>query len=463
MSKASVEDLKIVPEFAVVPQQQLQWLADAGEVKEMQEGDNVFNIGDPIDKLFIVLNGKIRICTVQSGKLREIVVFNSGDVTGYLPFSRATTAIGFCECLQPSGIFICSAAALKESVHKNYELTEALVHMMTSRVRETTSVQQQNEKMFALGKLSAGLAHELNNPAAAITRAAALLQKQVQQLPDFFKALSALQISAEKIDNIQQLITTKIHNDRTELSMLQKAEREDEISDWLYDNNLPDIDTEGLTEAGFTTGDLNTLKSCSGDNETGIIVKWISNFMVTNKMAEDIRTSSERISELVGAVKNFTFMDKETDKQMIDIHTGIRNTLTMLNYKLKKAGISVHENFDATIPKVKAFPGELNQIWTNLIDNAIDAMEINKNGNLDIRTIHDNRFVKVYIRDDGSGIPDDVKDKIFNPFFTTKEMGKGTGLGLDVVSRIIRQHNGSVKVKSEPGATEFEVCFPMNN
>jgi len=162
-------------------------------------------------------------------------------------------------------------------------------------------------------------------------------------------------------------------------------------------------------------------------------------------------------------VKNFTFMDKAGDKQMIDIHAGIRNTLTILNYKLKNANITVVENYDETIPKVKAFPGDLNQVWTNLIDNAIDAMEVNKKGMLEISTTRDGQFVKVVLKDDGPGIAKDIQQKIFDPFFTTKEMGMGSGLGLDVVSRIIRQHNGSIKVNSRPGDTEFEVCLPVNN
>jgi signal transduction histidine kinase len=154
-------------------------------------------------------------------------------------------------------------------------------------------------------------------------------------------------------------------------------------------------------------------------------------------------------------------MDKDADRQLVDIHVGIRNTLAMLNYKLRKGNINVIEYYDDSIPKIRAFPGELNQVWTNIIDNAIDAMEVNGKGNLTITSTHDARFVKVTIKDDGTGIPEDIKQNIFAPFFTTKEMGKGSGLGLDVVSRIMLQHNGEVKVTSEPGATEFEICLPV--
>ncbi len=388
-------------------------------------------------------------------------MLDGGQVTGYLPYSRATITPAFCEAITESKVFKCAGEKLKAGIGDNYELTEALVHMMLNRVREFTSIQQQNEKMFALGKLSAGLAHELNNPAAAISRAAALLLTQVDQLPYLFKTVAGLHIQGEKIETISNLINQKINTEPAVLSMMQKAALEDELTDWLYNNGLKETDTEGLVERGFTIQELDVFKSCSSPQELPVLIEWISNYVVTHKMAEDIRTSSERISTLVGAVKNFTFMDKDADRQMVNIHTGIRNTLTMLNYKMRKGNISVIENYDETIPAIKAFPGELNQVWTNIIDNAIDAMEVNHKGNLTITSKHDARFVKVYIKDDGPGIPADIQQNIFAPFFTTKEMGKGSGLGLDVVSRIMLQHNGEVKVKSAPGSTEFEVCLPI--
>jgi signal transduction histidine kinase len=461
MRVLNIEDLKVVTEFKHIPDKQLQWLINQGETVEIEQGDLLFNAGEPVITCYIVLDGKMRICAVQSGKEKELRILDPGQVSGYLPYSRATVTPAFCEALKRSWVFKCSKDKLKEGFADNYELIEALVHMMISRVREFTSIQQQNEKMFALGKLSAGLAHELNNPAAAISRAAALLQNQVSQLPHLFKEIANLNISSEKVEKISNLIIQKINTEPPALTMMQKAEREDELTDWLDDNNLKNTDPEGLIERGFTTQELDIFKACSTPEHLPVLLEWVNNYLVTNKMADDIRTSSERISDLVGAVKNFTFMDKDSNRQITDIHSGIRNTLTMLNYKLKKANINVIELYDESLPKIRAFPGELNQVWTNIIDNAIDAMEINKKGNLEITTKHDARFVKVFIKDDGPGIPDDIKQNIFAPFFTTKEMGKGSGLGLDVVSRIMIQHNGTVKANSEPGKTEFEICLPI--
>ena len=461
MKELNIEALKVVTEFQHVPEEQLQWLINQGEIINVEQGERLFNVGEPVTNCFIILDGKTRLCTVQSGKEKELRTLDTGQVTGYLPYSRATVTPAFCEALKKSWVFKCSKEKLKAGFADHYELIESMVHMMISRVREFTSIQQQNEKMFALGKLSAGLAHELNNPAAAISRAAALLQKQVSHLPGLFKAIAGLNIPPEKIEKITTLINRKIGTEPVTLTMMQKAKLEDELTDWLYDNNLKETDPEGLVERGFTTEELDVFKACAPTEALPVLLEWVSNYLVTNKMSEDIRASSERISDLVGAVKNFTFMDKNADRQLVDIHSGIRNTLTMLNYKLRKANINVIEHYDDTIPKLKAFPGELNQVWTNIIDNAIDAMELNGKGNLEITSTHDQRFVKIYIKDDGPGIPEDIKQNIFTPFFTTKEMGKGSGLGLDVVSRIMIQHNGEVKVKSTPGATEFEICLPI--
>ncbi len=461
MKTLGLEEIKVVPEFAKVPDEQLLWLISQGETFEVEEGELLFDVGTPVNTMYIILGGRMRICSVQSGVQKELRTLDPGLVTGFLPYTRATVTPAFCDALKKSWVFKCPADKLKAGICNNYELIEATIHMMLSRVREFTSIQQQNEKMFALGKLSAGLAHELNNPAAAISRAAALLQGQVKQLPQLFKEVASLRIKDEKVDRIHELITNKIQSEPAKLSMLQRAALEDELADWLYDNNIQNIDTEGLTERGFTIENLNTIRGCSSPEELPVVLEWMGNYLVTNKMADDIRTSAERISELVGAVKNFTFMDKDTDRQMVDIHSGIRNTLTMLNHKLKKANINLIDNYDESTPKVRAMPGELNQVWTNIIDNAIDAMEVNGKGNLTISSRYDARFVKVYIKDDGPDIPKDIQERIFAPFFTTKEIGKGTGLGLDVVSRIMLQHNGSVRVKSESGSTEFEICLPI--
>jgi signal transduction histidine kinase len=465
MKNVTLDELKAIPTLQTVPDDQLLWFIAAGETIEVQEGERIFEKGDPLDKTLIIMEGRIRICAMQGGKMREIFVVKEQTITGYLPFSRATNTFGYGECIQKCRMLRVYKDKLQEAIKQHYELTEALVHTMTSRVRDFTSQQQQNEKMFALGKLSAGLAHELNNPASAISRGASSLQGQIKRLPEIFKEVAALNIKPEKIDAINQILISKTHQtDRPILSMMQRADLEDDLSDWLSDHNIKDFNiAENIAEFGFTTDDLEHMNNCTPQPQLGSVLEWMSNYLLQEKMVLDIKESSTRISELVNSVKTFTHMDRDTDKQPLDIHAGIRNTLTMLNYKLRKGNIQVVENFDLNLPQVKAMAGELNQVWTNIVDNAIDAMEVNGSGILEIRTQLDRHFVCVYIKDNGSGIPPEEQSQVFDPFFTTKDMGKGTGLGLDVVNRIIRQHSGTVKVTSEPGNTEFTVCFPLTD
>jgi signal transduction histidine kinase len=465
MKNVTLNELKAIPTLQTVPDDQLLWLIAAGETIEAEEGERIFEKGDPLDKTLIVLEGRMRICAMQNGKLREIVVIEPQSITGYLPFSRATNTFGYGECIQKARMFRVYKNKVHEAIKLHYELTEALVHTMTSRIRDFTSQQQQNEKMFALGKLSAGLAHELNNPASAISRGASSLQGQINRLPEIFKEVAALNVDPHKIDTINQILISKTHQtDRPLLTMMQRADLEDELADWLANHDIKDFDiAENFTEFGFVAADLDHMQTCTPQPQLGVVLDWMNNYLLQEKMVSDIKESSARISELVSSVKTFTHMDRDTDKQLLDIHAGIRNTLTMLNYKLRKGNIKVAQNFDLNLPLVKALAGELNQVWTNIIDNAIDAMEVNGSGILEIRTQLDRHFVCVYIKDNGPGIPADEQSQVFDPFFTTKEIGKGTGLGLDVVSRIIRQHNGTVKVTSVPGNTEFTVCFPLTD
>ena len=248
------------------------------------------------------------------------------------------------------------------------------------------------------------------------------------------------------------------------LSMMERSSQEDDVTDWLDDNNIENAQeiAENLVDFGFTVTDLDDFKDHIPDAALSPVFGWINNNLITEKIVIDIQEASSRIANLVGAVKNFTHMDQGHGKQYADIHTGIRNTMTMLQHKIKHNNVKVEELFDTTLPQVNAMIGELNQVWTNLIDNALDAMEADGKGVLQIKTGRAKDCVMVSIIDSGPGIPDDIKSRIFDPFFTTKEAGKGTGLGLDVVVRIVKQHGGAIKVTSQPGRTAFIVEFPFN-
>lgn len=465
MEPITAIQLKNIPALKEVPLEQLQWLISESAEKLVPEGELLFKAGDPVVATTIVITGKVRISATVNGHYREIVELNDDNITGWLPFSRVKNAMGTGLCLKDTRVLICPAEKLKAHIAQHYELTEALVHIMTSRVRETTSSQQQNEKMMALGKLSAGLAHELNNPVAAITRSSEGLFENVMHIPAIFKEMAALCLSKEETTTIVTHLQLWWEN-RPEkpLGALEVSDKTTAIDDWLGDKNIfrQEI-AEILAEYNIGIDALEAFSAHFPPGHLEIIFSWVHGALEANRMVCDLRLAAKRIADLVGAVKRYTYMDQEPDKQFIDIHSGIRNTLAMLDYRFRKGNVEVVENYDNTLPKIKALPGELNQVWTNLVDNALDAMEPASKGRLEIATTKDRQCVHITITDNGPGIPEAIQSRIFEPFFTTKDMGKGTGLGLDVVAQIVQRHRGSVKQTSVPGKTIFTISFPIEN
>ena len=397
--------------------------------------------------------------------MRNLGFFKAKEITGYLPFSRGLVFSASAEVVELAQVMTYPIGEIKELIDHHFELTQALVHIMTSRVRDFTAMQQQDEKMMALGKLSAGLTHELNNPASAIVRGSASLLKHLQLVPEVFKKVISIKMSDAQVDHVNnKMFSVLARKDKPVLTMMKRTALEDDMAECLIGHSVINSGeiSENFIEFGFTCDDIHEIAAIVPLQYLSPMLNWINNNLVTEKMVNEIQESSQRIEKLVSAVKNFTHMDRGNDKEYFDIHSGIANTITMLAYKIKKGNVQLVEDYDTSLPPVKAYVGELNQVWTNLIDNALDAMEINTKGRLQIRTKKDREFVEVSVIDDGPGIPDEIKGRIFDPFFTTKEIGKGTGLGLDVVSRIVEQHQGSIKVNSVPGRTEFVVCFPIN-
>jgi len=452
--------------FNKVPEMQLKWLIDNSRNILLEAGKFLFIPGKQVDDTYIIIDGKIRLYTLQKNEMHEIYTFSNGEVTGNLPFSRGWTSTPYGEASVDTHILSLPQDKYHYMICTHFELTRALVNIMTTRVRDYTALQQQNEKMMSLGKLSAGLAHELNNPVSAVVRGATSLKEHIQLVRYAFQKVVRLGISAEKIDLINKLLGDILkEGEHTTLSLMERNEREDDMNDWLEDLGIEnaDIVAETFVEFNLTVEKAESIKSDLPDADLSAVFNWLSNSLVSEKIVKDIEEGSQRISGIVSSVKTFTHMDQAREKQYGDIHKGLRSTLIMLNYKIQKGNIKIIESFDETLPLVKAMIGELNQVWTNLIDNAIDAMDKVPKPVLEIITKQDNQQVCVTIKDNGEGIPDELRTQIFDPFFTTKEVGKGTGLGLDVVQRIIRQHKGMVKIESVPGNTQFTVCFPIND
>ncbi len=460
-----LNELKQVAEFKSVPESELQWLVEKGTIQTFQDGEKIFSKGDQIDSWSIVLKGGINLKFLQGGNLRDMGTYVPREILGRLPYSRMRVSGGEGIAVGEVVVYRFYVKDFSELISRCHNVTEALVHNMTDRVRDFTKLQQQNDKMMALGKLSAGLAHELNNPSAAVVRSASELKRHLSSVPESFKRVIKIRATDEIVDKVNDMVFSKLdQHGKTLPSLMQRTALEDEVSEWLDSNNIRDMYemVETFAEFGITVDDLDNIKSWLRPEDLLPVLGWINQVMNTEKLVNDIEDAAKRINTLVTSVKGYTHMDQAPEKQLVDIHPGIRNTLTMLNHKLKKNNIKLIESFQPDLPHANIFVSEMNQVWTNVIDNAIDAMEGRSGSTLEIKTQKDREFILVHIIDNGPGIPDDIKDKIFDPFFTTKPIGKGTGLGLEVVQQIVSQHNGKVEVNSVPGRTEFSICFPIN-
>ncbi|MCX2481351.1 ATP-binding protein [Pedobacter sp. MC2016-15] len=466
MQSVNLSWLKSLEVFINVPDAQLQWFIDNSEIIVVEDGEVIFQPGDKLTGPHIVVEGGIQFYMVQNGSRRASVNIHRGDITGYLPYSRGKVSVGYAVAVGQLQTLSLHGEKMQEMIREHFELTQALVHVMSNRVRDFTAFQQQNEKMMALGKLSAGLAHELNNPASAIARDSQSLQQHLKLDPKLFKELLMIRIDEDQVDQLnRELFKVLSITEPPRLNLKERMALEDSLTEWFEDHDVENgyAIAESFADFSFSADSLNACAAAIPPACLSPMFNLISNLLITERMVQDIQLSSKRIADLVTSIKNFTHMDRAQDKQFADIHIGIRNTLTMLGHKIRKGNIAVVEDYDETLPPVKGLIGELNQVWTNIIDNAIDAMEVNGKGTLTIKTERDKEFVQIQLIDDGPGIPAEVVPNIFDPFYTTKPMGKGTGLGLEVVQRIIYQHNGTVKVKSAPGHTVFTVCFPLDN
>jgi signal transduction histidine kinase len=457
--------LKGVPEFKDLAERHLTWLVEKGSVTTLKEGDKVLRNGEAVENMRIILEGSVDFYREQAGNVRLLGTAEKGEITGLLPYSRMKASVVDAIASSDTTIYSLHKDFFPELLRDHHALAEILVHTMTDRVRDFTQQQQQDDKMMALGKLSAGLAHELNNPSAAIVRSAQELKKHLRNLPDKFKSVIKIRTTEEVVEQVNKFVFTKIADAAIQphLSLMEKTEREDSLIEWLETIGIADgYDLAGIfVDFNLSTNDLDALNTVLRPEDRGAVINWIGQVLTTERLVNEIEDASNRINTLVTSVKSYTHMDQVPAKERVDLRVGIRNTLTMLNHKVKKNQVKIVENIPEDLPRPAIFASIMNQVWTNLIDNALDALEGRPDPVLEIKAEKDREFIIVQVIDNGPGIPADIQDKIFDSFFTTKPVGKGTGLGLEVVRQIVLQHNGRVTVKSQPGHTSFSVCIPI--
>ncbi|MBL7740083.1 MAG: GHKL domain-containing protein [Chitinophagaceae bacterium] len=467
MPPAPIDELKKVIALSDLPGEHLQWILDHSVYVEYEDGGVVMRTGEVPDFMMFIIEGLVSFYMDKGGTLVHFFDFGNdtatGGVTGLLPYSRMKTSPGTSFAVGKLRGFRMHKDHFPELERLNPAFIQRLICYMTERARSFATTQLQHEKVSALGKLAAGIAHELNNPAAAINRISSELNKRLKENYGLTENLLRQPVSAESLQRIRQMVEQKEkeYAGKKKLSPLQRIQKEDEMNDWLETNGLGDNHAAGETfvEAGFSGEDLEAIRNDAGKEAFTDVLPWIENLLSSRRVIKDLDEASSRISHLVGAIKSHVHMDQTNDLQPTDIHNDIENTLTLLGYKLREKNITVKKVFCENLPATPAYVGELNQVWTNIIDNAIYALP--KDGELTIETTCDSKNVKVRIIDNGTGIPTEIISRIFDPFFTTKKQGEGTGIGLDLVSRVIKHHNGDIKVNSRPGQTEFSICIPV--
>jgi len=458
-----IEALRKVPVFEDLKEDQLQWFASNAEDLHFAAGDLVIEAGAPANQLIVILAGELQ---GKPPKGEGVYIRGAGTITGMLPFSRMTQFPSTVRATAPTRLASLHKDHFEEMFRRIPDIQPRLIGVLTDRVRESTRADQQLEKLAALGKLSAGLAHELNNPASAVRRSTAGLRDALANLREANFSLCREELSDEVLEHLAEIekdVATEMTGSPV-MDALDRSDREDHIAAWLEKRGVtrPWELAPALVEAEAEDDCLVKLSAQFPGKTLEFALRRMSATIEVEKILRQIESGATRISDLVKAIKEYTYMDQSGDKE-IDLHEGLESTLTMLHHDLKN-GINVRRDYDLSLPKICGKGSELNQVWTNLIDNAIDALAEEAKagrGQITIRTARDAAFVLVDIVDNGPGISPEVKSRIFDPFFTTKEVGEGTGLGLDTVYRIVRDHKGDVRVDSHPGETHFQVRLPI--
>jgi signal transduction histidine kinase len=445
--------------LGAAPRHELEWMAAHGRLRRVSAGDVLAPKGESIDTLHVVLSGRYSIWANRGTGPRKVMEWRGGDVTGLLPYSRMSRAPGDVIAEEPTEILDLHRDYFPALIRECQEVTAILVHVMLDRARHFTSTGLQAEKMVSLGNLAAGLAHELNNPASAVVRSAkgmaeCLVEAEKTSLELGAARLPPAQLAA--IDQLRHLCVDAVA--RSARPALEQADREETIAAWLDEHGVALAAAQALADSAVTLAALDRAAALLDRPTLDLGLRWVAANCTAQMLVADIEVAATRIHGLVAAVKGFTHMDQASVPGLIDIRQGLADTVTVLRAKARSKGVSVDLAVEPDLPAVEGFAGELNQVWLNLIDNALDAVA--ERGRVEVTAGRVRSSLVVRVIDNGPGIPPEILDRIFDPFFTTKPVGHGTGLGLDIAQRLVRRHEGEIDVESRPGRTEFRVTLP---
>ena len=460
----TLEEIKTIDLFSGLDDGQLTCNVD-GQLVEYAPGDTIFTEGQCADRFYVILEGVVELTRMMDGQRVHINEFSSGSTAGEVPLLMGAPHMADATAKTHVKQFQMTAPAFWKMMAGCDTLRGRILADMAERYAQLQSVTVRRAKLASLGTMSAGLAHELNNPASAARRAAQQLCESLEQFNRRAAEICQPFIFKDPIPTGYAFEEIQARVNTADESLRESSRREDALIDWLDELGLDEADAiaEQFAAAGLTAEQLQELAARLKDDQVENFLRWSSTDIEIRLLADELKNATSRISELISALKRYSYLDQASDKSATDINRGVIDTLIILKHKAKRKNLSYEKSL-GELPEIQANGSELNQVWTNLLDNAIDASP--EGGVLGIRTFLEvgpsRRCVVVEIEDAGTGIPDEIKDRIFDTFFTTKGVGSGTGLGLDISNRIVtRTHNGSIDVESRPGRTVFRVSLPV--
>ena len=463
----TLEELRQVPLFKGLTNEELREVLEEGSEEFIPTGEVGGREGEPVDHLYVILEGEFRWSKKVEGGEVVMNTYGSGEFFAEVPLLLGKPFLATWRALADSRVFALPNEIFRRMLTIHPSFSNTVLEMLAQRIQVLYSVSQQRERLSSLGTLAAGLAHELNNPSSASRRAAGRLRDSLENRRSLgmrlTRAAARGEIRPAQVDALERIVNEAFGRDKAlALNSLERSDLEEEVALWLEDRDVEeawDI-SPTLVGAGLGIGDLNLVEAAVPPGALADALGYLEAVLGAAGLVDEIATSSMRISNLVATMEGYSYMDR-APTQEVDVNEDLDNTLAILRYRL--AGIEVERDYDESLPRITVHGGELNQVWTNLIDNAVDAVaDVDKTGRIRLRTTQERDRLLVEISDNGPGIPEEIQDRIFEPFFTTKDIGKGAGFGLDVSYRIVvGRHGGDIRIVSKPGDTRFQVRLPI--
>ena len=451
-----MERLRAMPELQEVPNEELEWLATRGRLAVFEPGV-MYAPGDEARDLIIIFSGHIAVRLDRGLGPRKVAEWTDGQITGRLPFSRMEKVETTILADVRTEAFALDQSHFPDLVHRCPHFTALTVHNMIDRTRGFRTSDLQDEKMMSLGRLAAGLAHELNNPASVMARGAKQLRAALADAERASRGLYRAGLSERQVEAIESASCTWPERPGSTTSL----DEDRAIARWLAARHLDTDESSNLSDAGLTVGQLQELADLVPEESLPAALDWLVADRAARSTASDIEKAAKRISDLVEAMKRFTNLDRVSGAEAVDVASGLRDTVRIMAPRGLQKDATLTLDVEPDVPTVHAVASELNQVWTNLIENAFDA--VGHAGHVQVRLGKELDQVVVRVTDDGPGIKPEIMSRIFDPFFTTKPPGQGVGLGLEIARQLLRRYRGEISVRSEPGRTEFSTRLPAHS